>query len=61
MEFHLEPAVAFGSLLRENAEAAQFYDNCTPTQKEAILLQLQEIHSPENLKAFVDQLPSAAL
>ena len=61
MNSHLEPAVAFGELLRQNPRAAQFYDNCTPAQRQAILLQLPEMKSVSQLQAFVDNLPSATL
>lgn len=61
MNSHLEPAVAFGELLRQNPRAAQFYDNCTSEQRQAILLQLPEMKSVNQLQAFVDNLPSATL
>ncbi|MCI8479178.1 MAG: hypothetical protein HFE97_12755 [Oscillospiraceae bacterium] len=60
MNHQTASAVAFGAILRENPAAARFYDNCTPAQREAILLQLQEL-PPENIRAFVEELPSAAL
>lgn len=61
MEFGIEPAIAFGEMLRENEAAAQFYDGCTTEQKQAIHLQLRRIQTQEKLKAFVEHLPSAAL
>ena len=60
MSFNLEPAVAFGELLRQDPRAA-FYDSCTPEQKQAILLQLPEMKSDSQLRAFVANLPSATL
>ena len=60
MDRHTEAAVAFGAVLRENPAAARFYDNCTPAQREAILLQIQEV-DPDNMRAFVAELQSAAL
>ena len=61
MSFNLEPAVAFGELLRQDPRAARFYDSCTPEQKQAILLQLREMKSDSQLRAFVANLPSATL
>lgn len=61
MSIHQEPAAAFGELLRQNPKAAQFYDSCTPAQRQAILLQLPELRTDSQLRAFVDNLPSAAL
>ena len=51
----------FQALLRHDLPAAQLYNSCSDTQKRAILLQLRSIQSPEQLSAFVDHLPSAAL
>ena len=61
MSFDLEPAVTFGALLRQNPKAARFYDRCTPEQRQAILLQLPEMKTESQLRAFVDNLPSATL
>lgn len=58
MEIDLAPAFAFGALLRDDAEAALFYDTCTPQQKQDLLLQL---HNVQDMKAFVRQLPKTAL
>ena len=48
-------------LLRQDPRAARFYDSCTPEQKQAILLQLPEMKSDSQLRAFVANLPSATL
>mgnify|MGYP001082163154 FL=1 len=61
MDSYLTPAVTFGQLLRENPQASQFYDRCTPEQRQAILLQLPQFQTPAQVRAFVDKLPSAAL
>jgi hypothetical protein len=61
MNQSLEHAAAFGAMLRENPQAAHFYDHCTQEQRNAILLQVHMLNSPDKLKAFVDNLPSAAL
>ena len=61
MDSYLTPAVTFGQLLRENPQASQFYDRCTPEQRQAILLQLPQFQPPAQVRAFVDNLPSAAL
>ena len=53
--------MAFGELLRQDPRAARFYDSCTPEQKQAILLQLPEMKSDSQLRAFVANLPSATL
>lgn len=60
MDSNLEPAILFGTLLRENREAARFYDSCTSEQRRAILCRLPSISSPEEMRAFVSHLPSAA-
>lgn len=57
----MEPAVSFGTMLQSDNETARFYDHCTMEQKQAIFHQLREIQTPEQLKAFVKHLPSAAL
>lgn len=51
----------FAALLCQNKTASQFYDRCTPTQKQAIYAQIQHIDTKEQMEAFVTQLPSAAL
>jgi len=61
MDSGMTSAVAFGTLLRENEKAAHFYDHCTSAQRDAILMQVQNIHGEDQMKAFVERLPSAAL
>ena len=61
MNSYLGPAVAFGQLLRQNPQASRFFDSCTSEQRQAILLQLPQLETPEQLLAFVENLPSAAL
>lgn len=61
MNSYLGPAVAFGQLLRQNPQASRFFDSCTSEQRQAILLQLPQLETPEQLQAFVEHLPSAAL
>lgn len=56
----LAPAIAFGTQLRDNHRAAQFYDQCTPAQRQAILLQLHKTPL-EDMKQFVEQLPTLGL
>lgn len=58
MHSYLNSAVAFGSLLQENPEAAHFYDSCTQAQRQAILAQLDLV---PDMAAFVRDLPAAAL
>lgn len=60
MDNDLAPAILFGTMLRENSAAARFYDGCTAEQRQAILCQLRAISSPEEMRAFVAHLPSAA-
>lgn len=55
------PAHSFHALLRTHPEAARFYDRCTPAQKQAIAHQLAALRTPDQLTAFVRDLPSAAL
>ena len=61
MDQSLEHATAFGAMLRANPQAAKFYDHCTQEQRNAILLQLGQMTSQSQLRAFVDNLPSASL
>jgi len=61
MDAFLTPAVAFGELLQQDPKAAQFYNSCTPEQRQAILRQLPKMTSQVQLRAFVEHLPSAAL
>ena len=60
MDVNVNAAVTFGELLQKNPKAAAFYDSCTPDQRQAILLQLSQINSRSQLRAFVDNLPSAS-
>ena len=61
MDLNMNAAVTFGELLQKNPQASAFYDRCTPEQRNAILLQLGQMNSQSQLKAFVDNLPSASL
>ena len=61
MDFSLNAAAAFGELLNQNPRASAYYDRCTPEQRNAILLQMGQLTSWEQLRAFVDNLPSATL
>ncbi len=61
MDVNINAAVTFGELLQKNPQASAFYDRCTPDQRQAILLQLGQMTSQSQLRAFVDNLPSAAL
>ena len=61
MDTAMQQATAFGALLRQNPQAARFYDSCTPQQRQAILEQLSQLTSQAQLQGFVDHLPSAAL
>ncbi|MEG0541836.1 MAG: hypothetical protein RR461_00895 [Angelakisella sp.] len=56
-----ELPMGFGMALLQNYEAARFFDSCTEAQKQAILAQVHMIQSKQDMKAFVDHLPSAAL
>ncbi len=61
MELNMNAAVTFGELLQKNPQASAFYDRCTPEQRNAILLQLGQMTSQSQLRAFVNNLPSASL
>ena len=61
MDANMSAAVMFGELLQKNPRASAFYDSCTPHQRQAILLQLEQMTSRSQLQAFVDNLPSASL
>jgi len=52
----IESATVFGSLLRENAAAAAYYDSCTWEQKKAIL---QQLASVEDMAAYVRDMAKA--
>ena len=60
MDLNMNAAVTFGELLQTNPQAAAYYDRCTPEQRNAILFQLGRMTSWEQLRAFVDNLPSAS-
>ena len=61
MEPMRELPTGFGMALLQNTEAANFYQRCTPAQQQAILGQAGMLKSSEEMKAFVANLPSAAL
>lgn len=61
MDQAMNSATQFGRLLRQNPQASQFFDQCTPAQRQAILLQLPQMQTQAQLEAFVENLPSAAL
>ena len=61
MDLNMNAAVTFGELLQKNPQASAFYDRCTPEQRQAILLQMSQMTSQSQLRAFVDNLPSASL
>ena len=61
MDTAMQQATAFGALLRQNPQAARFYDSCTPQQRQAILEQLSQLTSQAQLQSFVEHLTSAAL
>lgn len=56
-----ELPMGFGMALLQNQKAAEFFDSCTSAQREAILAQVHQIQSKQDMQAFVDHLPSAAL
>ena len=60
MDIDNNAAVTFGELLQKDPRAADFYDSCTPEQRQAILLQLGQMTSQSQLRAFVEDLPSFA-
>ena len=61
MAYNFTAESTFDALMRADASAASFYAGCTPAQKAAIRAQMQEIRTPEEMRAFVSHLPSAAL
>ncbi len=61
MDLNMNAAVTFGELLQSNPQAASYYDRCTPAQRQAILLQLGQMSSQSQLRAFVDNLPGMSL
>lgn len=61
MKAEKELPVGFSNALKQNHKAADFFQNCTDEQKAAIISQVHSIHSKEEMKSFVEHLPSAAL
>lgn len=61
MDYMNQLPTGFGISLLQNPAAASFYESCTPEQKQAILNQVHQISSKQEMKAFIDNLPSAAL
>ena len=61
MDVNINAAVTFGEMLEKNPQAAAFYDRCTPEQRQAILLQLGQISTWSQMRAFIDNLPSSAV
>ena len=61
MDVNMNAAVTFGELLQKNPQASAYYDRCTPVQRQAILLQLGQMTSQSQLRAFVDNLPGMSL
>jgi len=49
----IQRAYLFGELLRENESAARYYDACTPEERQALLLKLDQV---EDLPSFVASL-----
>lgn len=60
MDIDTNAAVTFGELLQKDPRASAFYDSCTPEQRQSILLQLGQMTSQSQLRAFVKDLPSFA-
>lgn len=60
MDVNVNAAVTFGELLQKDPRAAAFYDSCTPEQRQAILLQLGQMSTQSQLRAFVEDLPGFA-
>ena len=55
MDNGISSAMAFGTLLRENPEAARIYDACTPQQKQRLLLQIESTPA-EQMESLVSRL-----
>ena len=55
------PDAAFQGCLQSHPSAARFYQNCSPQQKQAILSQLHQLSTPQQVRSFAAHLPSAAL
>jgi len=47
--------MAFGTLLRDNPEAARIYDACTPQEKQRLLLRIESTPA-EKMEALVSSL-----
>lgn len=61
METGFNAMAHFSDMVRENQSALKFYAQCGPIQRKVIYRQLSQVDSPEQLRGFVDNLPSAAL
>lgn len=56
-----ELPTGFGMALLQNPKATAFYNNCTEAQKEAIVHTAQQMQTKQDMHAFVNNLPTAAL
>ena len=61
MKQDFQAGTRFLDMVQENPSALRFFAQCSPIQRRAIYSQLDRIDTPEQLSAFVDNLPSAAL
>ncbi len=51
----------FANNLMQDSKATDFFFSCNVAQKQALLSQVQKITSKEEMKAFVENLPSLVL
>ena len=61
MNHDFQAAARFPDMVRADPAALRFFSGCDPIQRRAIYSQLDRVDSPELLRGFVDNLPSAAL
>lgn len=55
MDNGISSAMAFGTLLRDNPEAARIYDACPPQEKQRLLLRIESTPA-EKMEALVSSL-----
>ena len=61
MKQDFQAGTHFLDMVQENPSALRFWNQCGPIQRRAIDRQLDRLDTPEQLRGFVDHLPSAAL
>lgn len=56
-----ELPIGFGMALLQNPKATEYFNSCTAPQKDAIVQKAQQMQTKQDMHAFVNTLPTAAL